>query len=348
MARQVRWLIIQPYWHSPTTFGPALSKTILDRVGSSTVIATVDRSAYRAMSKGSEWYKLYTQALELPHVATPELAQRASTCRQQPAKCDDGSEQPARSGYMFHGDMNRFDMGVRGAMRSIMEHLKANVSLQPRMLSRGWAAKGGDGMPESVDERTGAAIISESHRRFRNFSLATSAAMLRASMCFAPQGDIITTRRLFDTVAAACVPVVMKNLGNAPKQWLLGNNPFPHSINWRALAFFMAPRGTVLSEREGNGGTGLTSRNACRREETQWLEARHADAPLLRRMRHNLRAAFTAHLDVEHNPRGLARAILHELNFVLEDAAQLRRVSVYKEVEVTKNGRIQLPPPQQF
>ena len=96
--------------------------------------------------------------------------------------------------------------------------------------------------------------------------------------------------------------MLLKSLGNAPKQWLLGNNPFHHTINWLGIALFLAPRGVLLSERE-RAPSGRTV-VGCRLEEASWLRERHADGPTMQRVRANGVAAFAAHLDVEANPRG--------------------------------------------
>ena len=102
--------------------------------------------------------------------------------------------------------------------------------------------------------------------------------------------------------------MLLKSLGNAPKQWLLGNNPFHHTINWLGIALFLAPRGVLLSERE-RAPSGRTV-VGCRLEEAAWLRERHADEPTMQRLRANGVAAFAAHLDVEANPRGALRSAI--------------------------------------
>mmetsp|Transcript_27115 Transcript_27115/g.89237 ORF Transcript_27115/g.89237 Transcript_27115/m.89237 type:complete len:171 (-) Transcript_27115:671-1183(-) len=37
--------------------------------------------------------------------------------------------------------------------------------------------------------------------------------MGESALCFSPQGDMMTTRRLFDALASGCVPVLMKSIG---------------------------------------------------------------------------------------------------------------------------------------
>ena len=248
------------------------------------VIATVDRSAAK-LDYQSRYQELFARAVELPHVASPDLAERArgEGCgrhRQQrraevrgeaapayksivagaAARSDEASEgrscvplervattvqhplqppeQQQRHGFMFHGDMHRFDSGARMAMRDILNLLTTLLaptapkamspqaaasytaaathielphptlsnaatsphvaslhatSMEHRMLSRGFQAH----MP-TVDATSGRAVANPGHLSFRALSINTSRAMLRASICFAPQGDIMSSRRPFD------------------------------------------------------------------------------------------------------------------------------------------------------
>jgi len=138
--------------------------------------------------------------------------------------------------------------------------------------------------------------------------------MGEAALCFSPQGDMMTTRRLFDALASGCVPVLMKSIGNAPRLWLLGSNPFHHSIDWRSIGLFLAPRSVNLGERDATGkatGKQIGDRHypkGCRAEEAAWLDAKHDNKSLIRGLREQGRDAFRAHLDVEFHPRGVAEA----------------------------------------
>ena len=252
------FLLLQPYYLMPEVLGKELGDTIKDRKAT-TVVATVDRSAQR-LGRQKSFTHVYLHALEIPHVATPELSDWAAVCapmfreelrqtsRQSPgggmrrkgndaalsvqglsrsllAPCDslwndDGLDNTAdlgsssggvtdgkgggssidngskRSGFLFHGDTHRFDYGVRAAMRDMTPYLAAPTSYSSRMLSRGTIGQ------DPVLGRGGVLMPSAGQLAYRQTSRNTSAAMLRASVCFAPQGDIMSSRRLYDALAA--------------------------------------------------------------------------------------------------------------------------------------------------
>jgi len=378
-ARGARWLVIQPHYDLKMIIGDTFALQLARRnelVGP-VILATVDRSGTN-IGRQKELFDLYRRALMVPHVATPELAHRAAACAQSPSSCGHmGSVEPlsrreerggregggkeaagGRSGWMFHGDMQRFDGGVRGAMRTIIGSLAAPTSLQARMISRGLA---GDGNPDR-SLSSPRLEASAGHVGYRQVSAATTEAMLNASLCFSPAGDMMTTRRLFDTLAAGCVPVLLKAIGNAPKQWLLGNNPFQHSIDWRAIGIYMAPRSVSMAERgQSQNPTVAPSKKvtaatrpkgACRLEEALWLDRVHNDTRLLRAMRRKAAAAFRAHLDVEFNPTGAAQALVRELAHVVDDDCEARHyIEAYNakhrekrpQRSMSKNGYLYLP-----
>ena len=96
----------------------------------------------------------------------------------------------------------------------------------------------------------------------------------------------------------------------------LGNLPFPHTIDWRAISLFLVPRRTRLSDREAPADG---ARVQCRAEEATWLARIHANHSLLERMRADGRRAFEAALDIEFHPEGVVGAFLAELVHVLRE-----------------------------
>ena len=142
------------------------------------------------------------------------------------------------------------------------------------------------------------------------------ARMLNNSLCFAPQGDSDSSRRLFDALATGCVPAIIKVIGGRPKHTMMTNLPFHHSIDWRAIAHFLAVAGSGNQDRFAPA---TDWKVACRRGEAAQLDAWHDDAPTVASMRRNGIAAFRAHLDVEGYPRGVANALLRELAYSLTD-----------------------------
>ena len=183
-------------------------------------------------------------------------------------------------------------------------------------------------------------------RAARNLSLSTSSTMLRTAMCFAPQGDTMTSRRLFDALAAGCVPVVLKCLGHGRSELALGNLPFPHTLRWRALALFLMPRRTRLSDREG---AARGERALCRREQAEWLAAQYANRTRWRALARAGRRAFEAALDVEFGPEGVAHAMLRELRYVLEDTPAMtwrsHPLSWWTSAKRYRDLNLVMPPP---
>lgn len=157
---------------------------------------------------------------------------------------------------------------------------------------------------------------SSSHSVHRQVSQHTTRRMLNASMCFAPQGDSDSSRRLFDALAVGCVPIILKVIGGRPRETMLTNLPFHHSINWAGISRLLAAAGASNSDRfSAISGWKVT----CRREEAALLDTWHDDVASLEPMRANAVSAFRAVLDVEGNPRGVANALLRELAYVLTD-----------------------------
>ena len=61
----------------------------------------------------------------------------------------------------------------------------------------------------------------------------TLEAYLNSKLCLAPAGDTPTSRRLFDSMAAGCLPVLM-----APPEDIMPDLPFPKAINWPQTVLF--------------------------------------------------------------------------------------------------------------
>ena len=156
----------------------------------------------------------------------------------------------------------------------------------------------------------------EAHEVHRNTSRYTTRAMLRAAMCFVPQGDTDTSRRLFDALATGCVPVIVKVNGGKPREAMLSNLPFHHTINWRALVHAISAGGARLGLRYEEASNWV---GTCRREEASILNGWYEDATTVAQMRRNGLEAFSTALDVELNPKGVASAMLRELAYVFTD-----------------------------
>lgn len=126
----------------------------------------------------------------------------------------------------------------------------------------------------------------------------TARAMRDSLFCVVPAGDTLTSRRLFDALAAGCVPLILR-----PSAWQLTQHlPFPHTIRWESIAVFMVA--SRLS-----GVEGLTAALLA-----LWREASSsAGRATFERMRQLGSAAFAQSLAIERNSSGVANGILSEL-----------------------------------
>ena len=71
----------------------------------------------------------------------------------------------------------------------------------------------------------------------------TLEAYLSSKICLVPAGDTPTSRRLFDSMAAGCLPVLM-----APAEDIMPNLPFPKAINWPKTVLFGGDLGCSLRD----------------------------------------------------------------------------------------------------
>lgn len=125
-------------------------------------------------------------------------------------------------------------------------------------------------------------------------NLETVNAYKDSKLCFVPAGDTPTSRRLFDAMAAGCIPVLM-----APEEDILPNLPFPTAIDWY---------NTVLL-----GGRLSCSAVANATGTIKWLESLLAPekAPQLDCLRKRSQHVFRNYLS--YREAGVVSALLQEL-----------------------------------
>ena len=137
--------------------------------------------------------------------------------------------------------------------------------------------------------------------------------MTEQHICPAPAGDTLTSRRLFDSLSAGCVPLVLRSwfLMSRKRYTFETGLPFPHAIAWGDIALRLAPA--------------PPSKAACLAGDVEWLTwwlgGAGAGAALswdprggrLAMMRQRGAEVFRAHLDYERNSAGVATALLAEL-----------------------------------
>lgn len=133
---------------------------------------------------------------------------------------------------------------------------------------------------------------------FRQMAVECAEDMRAARFCLAPAGDVPTSRRLPDAMAAGCVPV---HIGRFEQMRF--NLPFPHHLDWGSLALFA---GSVECLERTNTSAALGA----------LLEA--IDPQLLARPSARARAAYAETLSFAR-ARAAPEALLREL------AARYRR-----------------------
>lgn len=139
------------------------------------ILAGVDRSGPHAARERPEQRSLLKRMVLLPHVATPEATHQAQLRGPSRASIP-------RRGFFFAGDHGRFDYGARGAVRDYKRHLRAPHEFRAlRLMLAGGAFN------------SSRAVAHLTHRRI---SQATTERMVQSRLCFAPQGDSDTSRRL--------------------------------------------------------------------------------------------------------------------------------------------------------
>jgi len=73
----------------------------------------------------------------------------------------------------------------------------------------------------------------------------TAETYLRSAFCFVPAGDTPTSRRLFDSIAAGCVPIVLANFDDISR-----NLPFRGAVDWANIAIFAGPLSCAMQNED--------------------------------------------------------------------------------------------------
>jgi len=107
----------------------------------------------------------------------------------------------------FHGNLRRKN---RGSLRGIVMNLTRDI--------------------EAADMKD---VDFEQYADFSGQAEASAQVMLRSRFCLVPEGDTPSTRRLFDALAAGCVPVIFATLSQ-----IAPSLPFRRSIDWSKIAIF--------------------------------------------------------------------------------------------------------------
>ena len=202
-----------------------------------------------------------------------------------------GPPTSSRSGIMFHGGVSRRDFGLRPAVLELLRKMDSRKTDSRR------TGNGADSASRiRVDLRVGEMSRGNQSALHLAFDLPTYAASghayKAASMCIVPAGDTPSSRRLFDSLAAGCVPVLARSYYSmlAFNRSFETSLPFPRSISWREMSIWLTP--------EVRGAWKI----GCDRQGRDWLARWHESRCALEAMRRNGRSAFRNHLDYAENP----------------------------------------------
>ena len=199
----------------------------------------------------------------------------------------DGTEQTQRPiSFMFHGETapkSRWP-ALRQTLLKIL-HKLPNTNVSGSAVANGGAPQRGATTPEQALAASRSVVT-----------------MLSTSVCAVPEGDTWTSRRLFEALATGCVPLMIRGPRTAQemREDELGL-PFRASIDWSQVTL---------------GVMELSPAHALQAdvERLQRLLFSSGTAERLRALRARGQLAFRQHLAVEHNPSGVADAMLRELS----------------------------------
>jgi len=225
--------------------------------------------AYLGPNARSPARRLLAEAITLPYYAH---AFATST----------GASAP-RTGVMFHGGLGRWDFGNRARMKRIFVRIESTQSSVSVDLRTGEVSRGNQSALRGTFDV-------EAYRR-------SGLAYQASSICLVPAGDTITSRRLFDALAASCIPVLLRSgyLMNQRNQTFYTALALPQQRDWANISLRLVP--------------GASS--SCVAADATWLLAWHARS--LGAMRRRGHSAFRRHMDYASNPSGVASALLAEL-----------------------------------
>jgi len=119
---------------------------------------------------------------------------------------------------------------------------------------------------------------------------------LQSAFCIIPEGDTVTSRRLFDSIAAGCIPVIFA------RQEIIGQNlPFRKLIDWAKVAVFAGDMHCAL-EHHSSTIAGLKDLLAKQKSDERLFDAQRLYA----------QAVFRDHLS--YAGHGIVTSILCDVN----------------------------------
>ena len=268
------FVMVMSYWDVSGVLGQDLLEAMSE---GNTILATSDSTYPDLMPAGHRGKKPGGRAEWLKTLVLPY---RAHHVTERSAFRADQLWDSRPTSFMFHGWSGRSTRWplLRERMVETLQRLQnTNVSL--------------------LDQRALGGSMSDQS----DATAASARAMLENSVCLVPEGDTWTTRRLFDGLAAGCVPLLVRGPRTADEacedELTL---PFRATVNWSDVTL----------------GVWELEPDASPQQNVAKLQ-RLANSPnaakLLDGLRERGRRAFRQHLAVERYPHGVATALLREL-----------------------------------
>ena len=153
----------------------------------------------------------------------------------------------------------------------------------------------------------------------------TVSAMQRSKLCLVPDGDTKTSRRLFDAMAAGCVPVVVTDEALEDH---IEHLPFPETVPWERLAYHWQPDVDALAAHlhpEAYEYRRGVHRGADLFRQILANESARREESLLAR-RDRVQDYYTKHLAAESNAVGVVNAMLDTVSRNLAKQPEHARV----------------------
>ena len=243
------YVIASTHWNTKKTLGKLLR--VIRQNPERAWLATADLSFGRTeFNVGLEGKLALDQMLVIPYAVNYRLEAAAHDMQ--------GLGEHRNTSFFFAGNMGRNGHGsLRGpaigaikassAASLVEDHDFGSDTSESRCGQSFWGEKV---FPQTRSHRTSLAHgppppplppVSPSfttHSR-AELGLKTSGNIRGSKFCLVPEGDTPTSRRIFETLAGGCVPVVLGRIDDYSERVSIPRNlPFRHTIDWGSIALF--------------------------------------------------------------------------------------------------------------
>ena len=152
--------------------------------------------------------------LTIPYRAHFRLEEEAKRYYNEQADCFVTESRPVS--YFFHGNFNRRNQGrFRVLLKEMAKTAWPNAVVKESVFA-------------NLKSRNPNSIL-----QWNEVQNKTVDTMLKSKFCLVPEGDTPSSRRLFEALAAGCIPVLFGELDK-----IMSNLPFLNAIDWPSVAIF--------------------------------------------------------------------------------------------------------------